>query len=255
MVQVDGVQVEFSGPRREVALPRLNRSTLVLKRSVDILVGSLLAIAACPVILLLGVGCALALHASPLFLQRRIGKGGHPFAFPKLRTLPANTPRNVDKYALNGVNIPRFCRFLRRTHLDELPQLLVVPFGRMSLVGPRPEMLEVLVRYPAEFVHERIRLRPGCTGLWQISGSVTKLIYEAPEYDLLYIRSGGPLLDCWILYRTVRLSLSLGAHIDLDDVPAWALGRGYVTRLGSSDSAWVLTPNSPDAVVSDCTFR
>jgi hypothetical protein len=63
---------------------------------------------------------------------------------------------------------------------------------------------------------------------------VTKLIYEAPEFDLLYLRRGGLLLDCWILYRTLRLPLSRDGHIELDDVPRWALGRGYVTPNGSA---------------------
>jgi lipopolysaccharide/colanic/teichoic acid biosynthesis glycosyltransferase len=244
-------QIEISELRGEVAPARLNRSDLVLKRSFDIVVGSLLAIAVLPVIIMLSVGCAVALRSSPFFLQHRVGKGGRPFVFPKLRTLPTSTPPNIDKYALNSVRIPRFCSFLRRSHLDELPQLLIVPFGRMSLVGPRPEMLDVLRRYPAELVSERIRVRPGCTGLWQISGSVSMLIYEAPQYDRLYIRRGGPLLDYWILYRTARLWLSRGAHVGLDDVPDWVLSRGYVTPNGSTNASARFEPSSPGTVVSD----
>jgi exopolysaccharide production protein ExoY len=234
-----------------VPLTRSRSFVLALKRAVDIVVGGLLAIAALPVILVLAVGCAVALRAWPLFLQPRVGKDLRTFAFPKLRTLLPSTPSNVDKYSLNGTKIPRFCRFLRHTHLDELPQLVLVPLGRMSLIGPRPEMPDVLVRYPTEFVHERTGLRPGCTGLWQISRSVTKLIYEAPEFDLLYVRRGGPMLDCWILYRTLRSSLFRDGYIELDDVPGWVLGRGYVAPNGFGGASAPAPAEATVPAVSD----
>jgi lipopolysaccharide/colanic/teichoic acid biosynthesis glycosyltransferase len=177
-------------------------------------------------LVVLAVGCAVSLRSWPLFVQRRVGRNGRQFAFPKLRTLPKSAPVAVDKYALNGTPIPRFCRFLRRTHLDELPQLLLVPIGVMSLVGPRPEMTALLPRYTAEFVHARTRVRPGCTGLWQLSAASNRLIYEAPEYDLAYLDGSGGLLDLWILYRTVCSWLPGASPVDLDDVPDWAWGRG-----------------------------
>jgi lipopolysaccharide/colanic/teichoic acid biosynthesis glycosyltransferase len=239
----------------DVAVTRSRAFALALKRALDIVVGGLLAIAALPIILVLAVLCAIALRAWPLFLQPRIGKDGRTFAFPKLRTLPASTLPSLDKYSLNGIRIPRFCGFLRRTHLDELPQLVLVPFGRMSLIGPRPEMPGVLVRYPADFVYERTRLRPGCTGLWQVSRSVTRLIYEAPEYDLLYLHRGGLLLDCWILYRTLRLPLSRDGYIELNDVPRWALGRGYVTPNSSGGALTSPLPEDTDPGVSEPTPR
>ena len=196
-----------------------------LKRAVDVVLGSLLAVAALPLMVLLAVGCAISLRAWPLFVQQRVGKGGREFRFPKLRTLPTSAPPATDKYALNGTPIPSFCRFLRRTHLDELPQLLLVPAGIMSLVGPRPEMPTVLRRYPVEFADARTRVRPGCTGLWQLSDNAAKLIYEAPEYDLAYLRGAGGRLDLWILFRTFRSWLPRPAAIGLHDVPRWAWGR------------------------------
>jgi lipopolysaccharide/colanic/teichoic acid biosynthesis glycosyltransferase len=199
-----------------------------VKRAVDIVVGSLLTVAALPLIVLMAIGSAISLRAWPLFVQQRVGKDGREFRFPKVRTLPTSAPAASDKYALNGTPIPAFCRFLRRTHLDELPQLLLVPVGLMSLVGPRPEMPTVLRRYPAEFASTRTRVRPGCTGLWQLSTNSTKLIYEAPEYDRAYIAAAGVLLDLWVLYRTLR-SWVLGPQaIELEDVPSWAWGGGAV---------------------------
>jgi lipopolysaccharide/colanic/teichoic acid biosynthesis glycosyltransferase len=199
-----------------------------LKRAIDIVLGSLLTVAALPLIVLMAIGSAISLRAWPLFVQQRVGKDGREFRFPKVRTLPRSAPAATDKYALNGTPIPAFCRFLRRTHIDELPQLLLVPMGLMSLVGPRPEMPTVLSRYPVEFANARGSVRPGCTGLWQISSTSTKLIYEAPEYDLAYLGAAGVLLDLWILFRTVRSWLPGGRAIDLIDVPNWAWGGGAV---------------------------
>jgi lipopolysaccharide/colanic/teichoic acid biosynthesis glycosyltransferase len=195
---------------------------MTTKRGIDILAGTVLAALALPVIAVLAIGCAIALRTSPFFVQRRVGRGGREFPLPKLRTLPRSAPATVDKYALRTTSIPRFCRFLRHNHIDELPQLLVVPLGWMSLVGPRPEMPALMARYPAELVAARTRVRPGCTGLWQVSSASTRCIYEAPEYDLAYVDNAGLRLDAWIVYRTVHMWVRRGAVIELDDVPRWA---------------------------------
>jgi lipopolysaccharide/colanic/teichoic acid biosynthesis glycosyltransferase len=193
-----------------------------IKRGVDIVVGTVLAVIALPLIVVLAIGAAVTLRAWPIFVQDRLGKDGRTFRFPKVRTLPPDTAASTDKYSLSGVRIPTYGRLLRRTHLDELPQLLLVPFGLMSLVGPRPEMPEVAARYPADFVAERTSVRPGCTCLWQLSDSANGLIYEAPEYDRAYLRHSGPLLDAWILYRTARAWLPKSSAIELGELPAWA---------------------------------
>jgi lipopolysaccharide/colanic/teichoic acid biosynthesis glycosyltransferase len=193
-----------------------------VKRGVDIAVGTVLAAVALPLIVVLAIGAAITLRAWPIFVQDRLGKNGRTFRLPKVRTLPPDTASSTDKYSLSNVRIPAFGRVLRRTHLDELPQLLLVPFGLMSLVGPRPEMPEVAARYPAEFVAERTSVRPGCTCLWQLSDSADGHIYEAPEYDRAYLRHSGPLLDAWILYRTARAWLPKSSAIGLGDLPAWA---------------------------------
>jgi lipopolysaccharide/colanic/teichoic acid biosynthesis glycosyltransferase len=192
------------------------------KRAVDIILGTLLAVAALPLIVILAIGCAIVLRAWPFYAQRRVGKDGREFVMPKLRTLRPSVPGDATKYELDQAQIPRFCRFLRRTHLDELPQLLLVPIGLMSLVGPRPEMPSLLARYPEDVVFRRTRVRPGCTGLWQVSGASTGLIHESPEFDLAYIELCNTRLDLWILYRTLLISITRRADATLTDVPAWA---------------------------------
>ena len=219
-----------NGSRRPrlVAASRPSVITLVGKRVIDLVVGVPLALLVLPLIVVLAVGSAITLRAWPLFVQRRMGKGGREFPFVKLRTLPTTVPTAADKYHLQDVRIPAFCRFLRAQHLDELPQLLLVPLGWMSLVGPRPEMPDILERYPRELAEARSCVRPGCTGLWQVSTSVSKLIYEAPEYDLSYVRDGSLRLDLWILARTLRLYLPRARYIELTDIPRWTVGEGFL---------------------------
>jgi hypothetical protein len=159
-----------------------------------------------------------------------VGLGAPLYPNQKLPPPPPHPGGAPDKYALRDVRVPAFGRFLRRTHLDELPQLLLVPLGTMSLVGPRPEMPSVMARYPAGFVTERTSVRPGCTCLWQLSRSADGLIYEAPEYDRAYLHHGGPLLDAWILYRTARAFLPKASTIELGDLPPWACRTGSASN-------------------------
>jgi lipopolysaccharide/colanic/teichoic acid biosynthesis glycosyltransferase len=224
---------------------------VVLKRAIDIVVGTVLAVLTLPFVLVFAVGCALSLRAWPFFVQQRVGKDGKSFPLPKLRTLPASVPRAIDKYELGGTRIPPFCRLLRRTHLDELPQLLVVPLGWMSLVGPRPEMPNLLGRYPSDFVASRSSVRPGCTGLWQVSTASGRLIYESPEYDLVYANYRGLALDFWILYHTLRMLVTRRATIDLDDVPSWAIRRGRRAPVFGVEGIDPREQAAPDAVVID----
>jgi lipopolysaccharide/colanic/teichoic acid biosynthesis glycosyltransferase len=82
-------------------------------------------------------------------------------------------------------------------------------------------MPNLLNRYPSDFALTRCSVRPGCTGIWQVSTACSGLIYEAPEYDLAYVFGGTLRLDAWILYRTARMWLTGNCVVDLDDVPRW----------------------------------
>lgn len=189
------------------------------KRIFDITVGTLLALLALPVIVFCAIGVALALRTSPFFAQRRVGRKGETFTFIKLRTLPKHAPKYADKYAISAMQVPWFPSLLRRLHLDELPQLFLVVLGKMSLVGPRPEMPMLHERMPEHFADLRTGVRPGCTGLWQIGAHADGLISEAPAYDQYYLDHQSLRLDLWILARTVGLMAGRGPIIDLRDVP------------------------------------
>ncbi len=201
-----------------------NRSNKA-KRVVDLVAGSALALLAVPVIVGLALVMACSLRCSPLFVQQRVGRDGRSFRFWKLRTLPKAAPAYADKYAIEQIPIPRVARFLRATHLDELPQLFLVPLGLMSLVGPRPEMPQLHESGDQAFARARTSVRPGCTGLWQISAAYHRLIWEAPEYDLSYLRLANLRLDLWILWRTATMAVGRSRPVTLDEIPRWALHR------------------------------
>ena len=199
-----------------------------MKRSIDIVVGTVLGLLALPVILLLAVLTAINLRAWPFFVQTRVGLGGQPFRILKLRTLPPSTAHYADKRAIESIPLSWVSRSMRRTHVDELPQLLLVSLGRMSLVGPRPEMAFLHEQMPASFARRRTEVRPGCTGLWQIGHECGGLIVEAPQYDLHYVDNRSLLLDAWIMWRSITMVVDRST-ISLADVPAWLTRPATVT--------------------------
>jgi exopolysaccharide production protein ExoY len=194
-----------------------------LKRSADILIGIPLCIVAMPVVALLGLALAVQLRATPIFVHERIGRGGARIPIPKLRTLPTHTPPYADKTVHQLAPGSGLARFLRRSHLDELPQLFLVLLGRLSLVGPRPRMVtEALEFSDPRYDAVRTSVDQGCTGLWQISVDGCRRVSDAPQYDFFYAHHRTLRLDLWILWRT--LVQAVGATpITLADVPRWTL--------------------------------
>ncbi len=204
-----------------------------MKRAIDVVLGTILAVLALPVVLLLALVTVVNLRAWPFFVQTRIGAGGVPFRLVKLRTLPASTDHYADKRAIESIPLTWISRTLRRTHLDELPQLFLVPIGLMSLVGPRPEMPFLHERMNPSFARRRTEVRPGCTGLWQIGQGCAGLIAEAPQYDLHYVDNQSVLLDLWIVWRSVAMVLGSNT-VSPADVPSWLPRGGTVTAFSLS---------------------
>lgn len=192
-----------------------------VKRLLDLVVGVALSIMTAPVIAVLAIGSAASLRTWPLFVQERLGRDGRLFRFVKVRSLPANTRPDADKYTLAGVSTTRWGRFIRSTHLDELPQVWLVVTGRMSMIGPRPEMPALARTFDPAFVDERLAVRPGITGPWQVSTAVVGLIGEAPEYDRFYLAHASLRLDAWLSLRTIGGLLG-GRPLSLESFPAWA---------------------------------
>lgn len=214
-----------------------------MRRWGESLMGLVGGVVALPVIVVLAVAGAIVFRGNPFFVQERIGRGGKPFTFVKLRTLPKDAPAYADKYELEAVPVSRFGRFLRGTHLDELPQVIHVILGQMSLVGPRPEMPFLHRQMEPKFAKARVAVRPGWTGLWQISADAHKLIGESPQYDLFYLRYRTLRMDAWIIWRTAIGAVRSTSGVRIDDVPR------RVCRRAAADLAIVDGGRTSDASV------
>ena len=156
-----------------------------------------------PFMLLIGLAVRRNSPGPALFRQPRIGLGGRPFMVYKFRTMTVDSPTFGPKpQSFDDERVTRLGRWLRRTSLDELPQLFNVLRGEMSLVGPRPEQPFLVARYEA-WQRERLSVLPGMTGWWQINGRKQPM-HEYVEEDLFYVRNRSLWLEVCILVRTVR---------------------------------------------------
>lgn len=174
-----------------------------LKRCFDLAAASLILLLTAPLLLLIAMLIKLDSDGPVLFRQERIGKNGVPFFIYKFRTMFTHAPVfHSSPSESTDARITKAGRWLRKTSLDELPQFLNVIQGSMSLVGPRPEMGFIVSSYN-ELCRQRLRVKPGITGIWQISRDRTREIHEDISYDLFYVANRSLLLDILILLRTI----------------------------------------------------
>jgi|ERR1700730_3761055 len=181
----------------------LQYSSSIVKRSCDLIGSLLFLVLLLPLFIVVGVVIKLDSPGPIFFRHYRIGKDGKHFTLWKFRSMRTNVPK-YEASPRSGLDnrLTRIGRLIRRLSVDELPQLVNVLKGDMSLVGPRPEMPFIVARYRP--VHrERLVARPGITGLWQISPARAFPIHENLQYDLHYIHNQNFVLDCVIILRTI----------------------------------------------------
>ena len=185
------------------------------KRGIDIFGSIALLTAVSPVMLLVFIGVKLSSRGSAIFQQKRLTKNGRSFQMYKFRTMVNDAEKNSGPvYAASGdPRVTLFGRFLRKTRLDELPQLINVLIGDMSLIGPRPERPEMAqdlsVKLPS--FHRRLEVKAGLTGFAQIEGGYASDIESYRRklaLDLLYIKNRNLLLDIRIALKTVLVILT-----------------------------------------------
>ena len=172
-----------------------------MKRLFDLVVALVGLLLLWPLLLVLAVMVALRLGRPVLFTQERPGKDGHPFLMYKFRTMTEERDQD-GKLLPDGERLPPFGRLLRSSSLDELPELFNVLKGDMSLVGPRPLLMEYLDRYTPEQAR-RHQMRPGITGWAQVNGRNAISWEERFKLDVWYVDNRSFLLDLKILAMTV----------------------------------------------------
>jgi len=196
-----------------------------VRRSLDILIAGTLLLVLSPLLVLVALAVRVDSGGPSLFRQRRIGRGLREFTMFKFRTMQSGadtTPHREYVQALIGDErgpergrlyklsvdnrVTRVGRVLRNWSLDELPQLINVLLGQMALVGPRPVIPYEVEKYPQAYL-SRFDVKPGLTGLWQVSGRNQRTYEEMVSFDLQYAREASLLLDLRILVKTVPVVL------------------------------------------------
>ena len=212
MAQLRGL-IEMETPRRRGAMVYRR----VVKRAMD--VALVVAVAAPTLAILVPLMAIIALDGrSPIYVQKRLGRGGQVFRMFKLRSMVADADQILEAYLArnpearaewdrtqklkNDPRITFFGAFIRKTSLDELPQLMNVLLGDMSLVGPRPMMVAQKELYPGAAYYE---MRPGITGLWQVSERNESSFSERASYDTAYFRQMSLGTDLKVMAQTVKV--------------------------------------------------
>jgi len=187
------------------------------KRALDVALAIVVAVLTIPVLLACAAVSLVAFRAWPFFTQQREGLNGHPFKMVKIRSLSTKVPRDLDRNQLDSYPTSRWGDFLRRTHLDELPQIWQVITGTMSMVGPRPMIVSICDQMDDEFRSLRCQVRPGVTGLWQISEDGARLVIDAMHHDSRYLMWSSLRVDLRILWETVW-QVAGGRRLDEADI-------------------------------------
>ena len=199
-----------------------SRSGRTLKRIGDIIFSLTILTLGSPIFILIGILVKLSSPGSVFYIQKRVGRNYREFGCIKFRTMYKDAddllPNLLEKYPLmrkefekdfklrQDPRITKLGRFLRRSSLDELPQFFNVLKGEMSVVGPRPIVSNEIIKYSL-FMEEVISVRPGLTGLWQVSGRNNLSYKKRVELDLFYARNRNFLLDLEIIILTLGVLL------------------------------------------------
>lgn len=178
------------------------------KRVFDVIAAVILLVPCVPLFVLVAIAIKIDSRGPIFFKHTRVGKNGDLFKMWKFRTMVQNADKLGEGITTQGdARITRVGKWLRRTSLDELPQIINVLLGEMSLVGPRPEIPEIVEQYTPE-QREALAVRPGITGLTQINGRDNLPMQEKLEMERSYVHKLSPLLDVKILLLTLPAVIS-----------------------------------------------
>ena len=177
-----------------------------IKSSAEFIFCLLLVILAIPICILACIAIYLELHANPIYTQNRVGLNGRIFKIYKLRSMYIDAEKDGAKWASeNDERITKVGRIIRKTRIDELPQLVNILKRDMSIIDPRPERPELIkdfIKYIPDF-NDRLLVKPGITGWAQVNGGYSLTPKEKLELDKYYIQNRGFKLDLLIIVKTI----------------------------------------------------
>ena len=181
----------------------MRRLNLAIKRTADIFFSAAGLIVLMPILLISAILLEIFMPGPLFFKQQRVGKNGRLFNILKFRSMKVDKALEASHdFTRDAERMTPFGKLLRRTQIDELPQLWNVLVGDMSLVGPRPTVKEQTDKYN-DYQRQRLNMRPGMTGLAQVNGNVSLTWDERFVYDIEYVNNFSVLLDVRILCKTV----------------------------------------------------
>ena len=196
-----------------IVVRSISKENLLVKRVMDIVICIVLLPIAIPLMLIGTVAIYLTSKGPAIFTQKRVGLDGRIFTIYKIRTMTHCSTGYIDHTVVNDCRITKIGSILRKTKIDELPQLFNVLIGDMSIIGPRPERAEIVEKFTKESNHYQYRhiIRPGITGWAQVNNPVAtpEENLQKLEYDLYYINNYSLKLEVQILMRTVGVVSSL----------------------------------------------
>lgn len=177
-----------------------------IKSSIEFIFALLLLIIAVPICILACIAIYVELRVNPIYTQKRVGLNGRVFKIYKLRSMYIDAEKNGPKWASeNDERITKVGRIIRKTRIDELPQLFNILKRDMSFIGPRPERPELIkefIKFIPDF-NDRLLVKPGITGWAQVNGGYSLTPKEKLEFDKYYIKNRGFKLDLLILIKTI----------------------------------------------------
>ncbi|MDD2233826.1 MAG: sugar transferase [Desulfitobacteriaceae bacterium] len=216
----DTVASKQSSRPKDQEICRSRQGQRLLKRLLDVIISSLLLVVIWPLWLLIALWIVWDSPGPVLFRQTRVGLGGKQYGIFKFRTMFDNADaqmqaklaglQKIDDFVFQQKDDPRVTRsgrFLRKSSLDELPQLINILLGNMSIVGPRPEVPEIVKLYTPE-QSRRLSVPPGVTGLAQVNGRSELTLGQTLDYDLEYVNKWNLGLDLKIIWETVLVVFS-----------------------------------------------
>lgn len=207
-MQAESIKIDLQKDIRD------KRAQFIIKRMMDLVLSAIGIIILSPLFIILSIWIKMDSKGPAIFKQTRVGLNGENFTIYKFRTMVVNAdkkreldidPSNLENFVFQSKSDNRITKsgdFLRKTSLDEIPQLFNVLIGNMSLVGPRPEIPDVVKFYP-EAYKQRLLVLPGITGLAQVSGRGEIELGKTIYFDLTYIKEFSVWFDIKILFRTV----------------------------------------------------